>query len=495
MGVGSASGQKTLIMTDDLAQEPGQDSEQNSGQEPGADLIGVPEKPATNAAEKPRRVPKTLLFNVPTAEAIETYAAAAAAAAANKAQPDSANSASAGAVNAAELEQQAEVKKQTAQKQSARRVAKTLLFNEINLDAVKAAAQAASVEPAAVVETKPASRPSVTGEKKLRKIAKTLQETALGSFGQDSLHTPDRDPAQTISQPQPVADVSNETQGAALEPLPKPVVKPKRQQFVAKTMLDHSILWDTVSKFEAKMEVKVAEQLLERANEPIKPFIDIVCKKQATPCSFVWDATDTRERFRYCDLCKTPVYNFTGLEQPEADELIFQRENRRNATLYKRADGKYMTVNCPVEVKRKRDMIYMSFGGVLLFIAAIAFMILMPRAPKPEPAQVPTVQPGVTTSAPTTTAAPNAASTRTAGAAPSTGPDDGSFHMVNGQRVYPNNSGAGMAPVNFPAPVQGPAATTDADESGQFWQYDGQPPGTVPTPAPAPAPAPQSGQR
>lgn len=514
MGVGSASGQKTLIMTDDLAQEPGQDSgqeprqdsRQDSGQEPGADLIDKPAKPAAGAAEKPRRVPKTLLFNVPTAEAIETYAAAAAAAAANKAviasgsssisSSSSSSSASSDAVNTAALEQQAEQEKkqQTAQKQSARRVAKTLLFSEINLDSVKAAAQAASAEPAAVVEAKPASRPSVTGEKKLRKIAKTLQETALGSFGQDSLHAPDRDPAQAISQPQSVADVSNESQGAALEPLPKPVVKPKRQQFVAKTMLDHSILWDTVSKFEAKMELKVAEQLLERANEPIKPFIDIVCKKQATPCSFVWDATDTRERFRYCDLCKTPVYNFTGLEQPEADELIFQRENRRNATLYKRADGKYMTVNCPVEVKRKRDMISMSFAGVLLFIAAIAFMILMPRAPKPEPAQVPTVQPGVTTTAPTTTTistpATPAASTG-AGTGPATGSDDGSFHMVNGQRVYPNNSGAGMAPVNFPAPVQGPAATTDADESGQFWQYDGQPPGTAPTSAPAP----QSGQR
>jgi hypothetical protein len=59
-------------------------------------------------------------------------------------------------------------------------------------------------------------------------------------------------------------------------------------------MLDHSILWDTVSKFEAKMEERVAEQLLERANEPVKPFIAIVCKKQATPCAFVWDATESK---------------------------------------------------------------------------------------------------------------------------------------------------------------------------------------------------------
>jgi hypothetical protein len=58
--------------------------------------------------------------------------------------------------------------------------------------------------------------------------------------------------------------------------------------------------------------------------------------------------------------------------------------------------------------------------------------------------------------------------------------------MVNGQRVYPNatGTGAGAAPVNFPPPVQAPAATTDADESGQFWQYDGPQPGTSDAPAP-----------
>jgi hypothetical protein len=75
---------------------------------------------------------------------------------------------------------------------------------------------------------------------------------------------------------------------------------------------------------------------------------------------------EQKNDFAIAIFVETPVYNFAGLEQPEADELIFQRENRRNATLYKRADGNYMTVNCPVEVKRKRDMVYMSvIGGVL----------------------------------------------------------------------------------------------------------------------------------
>lgn len=464
-------------MTEDSSQEHSSGPEPEQGPDQGPELNVAP---APNASAKPRRVPKTLLFNVPTAEAVEAYAAAAAAAAEQSRDAAASNGPSEEAINTekdlsnvsqADAAQEQEKKQQAAQKQSARRVAKTLLFGEVNLDAVKQAAEAASTP------SKPPVRPSVTGEKKLRRIAKTLQESSLGSFGQEQLH-----PTKIET------DIDSATKATATpEAEPAAAAKPKRQQFVAKTMLDHSILWDTVSKFEAKMEERVAEQLLERANEPIKPFIAIVCKKQATPCSFVWDATETKERFRYCDLCKTPVYNFAGLEQPEADELIFQRENRRNATLYKRADGKYMTVNCPVEVKRKRDMIYMSVGGVFLAIAAIAIMVLMPRPPKPEPkAVVEDVQPhghGTATNRTSGTGS-STSSPASSGQTPQSGSDDGSFHMVNGQRVYPNNSGAGTAPVNFPPPVQAPAATTDADESGQFWQYDGPQPGTSDAPAP-----------
>lgn len=469
-------------MTEDSTQEHSSGSELDQGLNQGPDLgPDLNLAPAPNASAKPRRVPKTLLFNVPTAEAVEAYAAAAAAAAEQSRDAAASASPSEEAVNTekdlsnasqADAAQEQEKKQQAAQKQSARRVAKTLLFSEVNLDAVKQAAEAASTP------SKPPVRPSVTGEKKLRRIAKTLQESSLGSFGQEQLH-PSKVETDIDSAAEAIPTPEKESAGAA---------KPKRQQFVAKTMLDHSILWDTVSKFEAKMEERVAEQLLERANEPVKPFIAIVCKKQATPCAFNWEGSETKERFRYCDLCKTPVYNFAGLEQPEADELIFQRENRRNATLYKRADGKYMTVNCPVEVKRKRDMIYMSVGGVFLAIAAIAIMVLMPRPPKPEPkAVVEDVQPhgqsGTANNRTPGSGSPTSSSP-SSGQAPPSGSDDGSFHMVNGQRVYPNGSGAGTAPVNFPPPVQAPAATTDADESGQFWQYDGPQPGTSDAPAP-----------
>jgi hypothetical protein len=247
-------------MTEDSADEPTQDSGS---------------KPQPAAGEKPRRVPKTMLFDVPTAEAIEAYAAAAA-----SQQHVTPASTSEEAINTEKVlpvvgqqvsAEELERKRQTAQKQSARRVAKTLLFNEINLDAVKQAAQAADVEASsdsvavntAAPSSVSSSVPPIPREKRVRKIAKTLQESSLGGFGQEQLHQAQAQVESVqLAQPEVLPEVLGDGS-----------VKPKRQQFVAKTMLDHSILWDTVSKFEAKMEERVAEQLLERANEPVKPFI------------------------------------------------------------------------------------------------------------------------------------------------------------------------------------------------------------------------------
>ncbi len=401
------------------------------------------------------------------------------------------------------------------QKRAARRVAKTLLFSSTNLGDLQAKAAAAANEKAAAVPTETAiptapaapevsapdlamqPEPAVTpvaevipaprAPKRTRKIAKTLMESDLDNFAEENLSQADEPPQIDFSISAPAAEAAvatdtasdTEAQGDVVkadksaEPAkPAKPLKRERQQFVAKTMLDHSILWDTVSKFEAKMEVKVAEQIAERAAEPVKMLVPIECKKQALACGFKWDDTETRERFRYCALCKTAVYNFAGLEMPEAEEIIFQRENKKKFTLFKRPDGKFMTVDCPVEVKRKRDTILLSVGGVVLVLCALAFMIYMPKPPKPEPqaqaVQNP-VEPGLT--GPGENRGTNSSSKHPTTAATGAAVNDGSFHMVNGQRVYPTT---GTAPVTFPAPQQ-PAVTSDADENGDFWQYDGPP--------------------
>ncbi len=64
------------------------------------------------------------------------------------------------------------------------------------------------------------------------------------------------------------------------------------------------------------------------------------------------------------------------MDLPEAEELIFKREERRNAALFKRADGKFMTKDCPVAVKKKYGMIMMIAGGILV----LAILARMGRA-------------------------------------------------------------------------------------------------------------------
>src|SRR5262249_26791650 len=96
-----------------------------------------------------------------------------------------------------------------------------------------------------------------------------------------------------------------------------------------------------------------------------------------------WNDTKGQERFRSCAKCQMCVYNFEGLELPEAQALIYKRENRRKFTLYKRTDGKFMTCDCPVALKNRRDMILISVGGIALLIAAIVITIMMPPPPKP----------------------------------------------------------------------------------------------------------------
>lgn len=156
----------------------------------------------------------------------------------------------------------------------------------------------------------------------------------------------------------------------------------KVTQKTAKTMLDHSVLKEVVAKTAAKEEEKVAEQIKAKANEPVKPFEPIENYKIATPCASMWEGTDPKERYRYCEKCHLQVYDFTGMELPEAEALIFKRESRKNAPLFKRADGKFLTADCPVGVGSKRNLILSIVGGTLLVICVLAFLMMMPH-PKP----------------------------------------------------------------------------------------------------------------
>lgn len=265
----------------------------------------------------------------------------------------------------------------------------------------------------------------------------------------------------------------------------------RKTDFVCKTMLDHSVLFDTVARTKAKMDAKAMEKIKERLLEPVKPFVPIVCDRKATVCAFKWDDPEPRERFKICSLCQTPVYNLQDLELPEAEAIIFQRENIKKPVLYKRADGKYMTRDCPREAMRRQQQMMMILVGATVAVALLTMMIMFPP-PKPT-AKSPQTEEANDQPKPIVKRRrkPSSVSNK-----------DGSLHYEAGKPVQENpeagttattgstggsDSGAGSgsgqtnqggAFATFPEPSKTPdnnQGASSSEESGSFWQYsDGQ---------------------
>jgi hypothetical protein len=218
----------------------------------------------------------------------------------------------------------------------------------------------------------------------------------LDNFSFDQLCPEDDDGSAEglVQEDSPAARRQDSPKGPFKGPTNKVAGPPgvrKAERFVAKTMLDHNLILQNLSVSIAKSQEKMAQKVAEKEAEPPKPCVPIENYKMAqSTCPFTWGELDApKERFRYCDKCQTPVYNFAGMDLPEAEELIFKREERRNAPLFKRADGKFMTKDCPVALKKKHGMAMMIAGGILALALLAGLFMLMPAAPPPKPAEAP----------------------------------------------------------------------------------------------------------
>ncbi len=181
---------------------------------------------------------------------------------------------------------------------------------------------------------------------------------------------PNRDVATTIKNEDTLKKAKKRTRGT--------------ERFVAKTMLDHSVLSEQVMKSHEKEKVKAAYIAQERANDPVDDFHGVDSNKVASPCAWSWTGpSGNKGRVRACERCQTQVYDFSGMEMSEAEALIFKQESKKKFALYKRADGKFMTTDCPVQVQRKRNLVLLCVVGALVMISAVALMVLMPPAPAP----------------------------------------------------------------------------------------------------------------
>lgn len=98
---------------------------------------------------------------------------------------------------------------------------------------------------------------------------------------------------------------------------------------------------------------------------PEKDFLDQI--KVAAPCTANWESMSGDERTRFCGGCRKHVYNISAMSRGEAEELVQRTEGKICVRFYQRKDGKVLTDNCPVGLRRIRDRI----GKIVVAVASV----------------------------------------------------------------------------------------------------------------------------
>ncbi len=74
--------------------------------------------------------------------------------------------------------------------------------------------------------------------------------------------------------------------------------------------------------------------------------------KTASLCEARWGHMVGNDRVRCCGQCRRFVYNFSGLTEEEAAQLVHATEGKANPRYFERADGTLLTEDCPVGASR-----------------------------------------------------------------------------------------------------------------------------------------------
>jgi hypothetical protein len=157
---------------------------------------------------------------------------------------------------------------------------------------------------------------------------------------------------------------------------------------VLRTVLDTDNIVKTGEKLSAERDERLREQIESQPKEPFKPSSPVSNYRKALKCGVGWDEMERGERVRFCNACKLQVYDLNKMAMPEVEELIFQRENKKEFVLYKRPDGKFLTRNCPVAIKRCVATAAVLGSGVLL-MALITVLAMVQSSSVPTVSAVP----------------------------------------------------------------------------------------------------------
>ena len=91
----------------------------------------------------------------------------------------------------------------------------------------------------------------------------------------------------------------------------------------------------------------------------------------AKPCGEAWSGMAGDDRVRHCGVCRKNVYNVARMTETEIAAMITETEGRFCARVYRRADGRILTADCPQGVRRRRTLrVRAAFGLVTALLSA-----------------------------------------------------------------------------------------------------------------------------
>ncbi len=150
---------------------------------------------------------------------------------------------------------------------------------------------------------------------------------------------------------------------------------------VTTTILDREVY----SKLFAIVTEKYFVEFKQSAPSPMEPVKSVEKYRKTSPCSYKWDQMAGTGAVRFCEKCKQQVYDFESMDQAEAEDRVLQREGKSKVILYKRTDGKFLTNDCPVGLKKRQYRIMFIAASVLLIGCILAMVRMMPPPPAAPP--------------------------------------------------------------------------------------------------------------
>lgn len=150
----------------------------------------------------------------------------------------------------------------------------------------------------------------------------------------------------------------------------------KSNSTVAKTLIDLEQCRNVSVKAVAGKIAKFKDDMVKRT--PGVQFSPITKYRNAAPCSSSWDKMSGSGTIKYCEQCRLMVYDFSSVELEQAELIVFKREEKKECTLYKRRDGKFLSSDCPVGQAGRRTFFMVMAVPSALMVAALVFLITHP---------------------------------------------------------------------------------------------------------------------